>query len=187
NVQYQEEIVQSCLARILQYLHKQNAQPFNEQVRTLRRLIYCHKDTLLIARTRFGKSIIFQTYSILTKLITLQIIPLDQLSKKQFLNIQRLPSSNPCLVTRKTKQSDLSMFQDIQNLKYTYILLRPEQASSSEFRKLLKTSNLQSNIGLVAINKCHLKNFRVAFTMLSQLQTILLRDVIWFGCSGTVS
>jgi len=49
----------------------------------------------------------------------------------------------------------------------------------------------QSKIGLVAIDECHLvqqwKGFRENFAMLGQLRQLLREDVLWFGCSATLS
>jgi hypothetical protein len=71
NVQVQHEIIHQCLRRILSDGRSTPRNPRPEQVRTLRRLIYGKSDVLLIARTGFGKSIIFHAYSILTGLITI--------------------------------------------------------------------------------------------------------------------
>jgi len=51
-----------------------------------------------MARTGFGKSLIFYTYSILTGKITLQIIPLNKLGDEQLHDIKKLYRSNPCLL-----------------------------------------------------------------------------------------
>ncbi|TEY25590.1 hypothetical protein BOTCAL_1275g00010 [Botryotinia calthae] len=66
----------------------------------------------------------------------------------------------------------------------------PEQAASSKFRDALASPELQSNIGLVAIDECHLisqwKEFRPKFTMLGQLRHLLPQEVMWFGCTATL-
>jgi superfamily II DNA helicase RecQ len=61
--------------------------PKDEQVYTLRRLIYGDGDTLLVAATGWGKSIIFHAYSILTAKTTIQIIPLKKLGGEQLEDI----------------------------------------------------------------------------------------------------
>lgn len=70
------------------------------------------------------------------------------------------------------------------------MLLGPEQASTSSFRKLLQLEHLQGRIGLVAINECHTirhwQEFRPAFSMLGQLRDLLPKDVLWFACSATL-
>ena len=80
HIDIQEDVIKHCLKRILSVMKPgANRDPRHLQTRTLRRLIYGHGDTLLMARTGFGKSLIFYTYSILTGKITLQIIPLNKL------------------------------------------------------------------------------------------------------------
>jgi len=50
-----------------------------KEQRNLRRLVLGLGDTLLLAKTGFGKSIIFHAYSILTGKITIQLVPLSKL------------------------------------------------------------------------------------------------------------
>ena len=141
--------VKACLARIL------GRPPRCEQVRTLRRLVFGRGDTLLIARTGWGKSIIFHASSVLTRMITLQIIPLSKLGDEQLDDIRRLGDTRPVLLTKATKEKERDLFQRIRRNEFTHILLGPEQASSTAFRALLKEPDVQSNIGLVAIDECH--------------------------------
>jgi len=78
NVPLQHRLIDLCLRRLMLQTSPlfTTFEPRYEQVRTLRRLIFGKGDTLLIARTGFGKSLIFHAYSVLTGKITLQIIPL---------------------------------------------------------------------------------------------------------------
>ncbi|KAN0069561.1 hypothetical protein V8E54_012576 [Elaphomyces granulatus] len=94
-------------------------------------------------------------FSILTRKITLQIIPLSKLGDEQLDDIRKLSGSNPDLIA-KVKQGI-----------YTHVLLGPEQALSKAFREALERVELQARIGLVAIDECHL------FTMLGELRIIL--------------
>jgi len=82
---FQEDVVRVCLQRILDHGSGGGAgwSPRTEQVRALRRLIFGESDVLLIARTGFGKSLIFHAYTVLTGKITLQIIPLTKLGDEQ--------------------------------------------------------------------------------------------------------
>ena len=180
----QHDVVDACLARIL------GKTPRYEQVRTLRRLIFNKGDTLLIARTGWGKSIIFHAFSVLTRLITLQIIPLSKLGDEQLDDIRRLGDTRPVLVTSETKARERDMFRRIRQNEYTHILFGPEQASASAFRELLKEPEVQSQIGLVAIDECHTvsqwSEFRPEFTMIGELRMILRRDIVWLACSATM-
>lgn len=71
------------------------------------------------------------------------------------------------------------------------MLLSPEQAVSKPFRNALSRPELQSKIGLVAIDECHLvkqwESFRPEFSMIGQLRMLLQQDILWFGCSATLS
>ena len=190
NVHLQERLIQACLRRILSHQRLCVVEPHDEQVRTLRRLIFTKSDVLLIARTGYGKSIIFHAYSILTRKITLQLVPLSKLGHEQLHDIRRFEGARPCLIDANTKAAEKKLLERVAVGELTHVLLGPEQASSRPFRQLLKSPNLQARIGLVAIDECHLvtqwEEFRPAFTLLSELRTILHQDVVWFGCSATL-
>ena len=71
-VPHQYSIIEACLRRILQEMSPgSDRSPHPEQIRTVRRLVYGKGDTLLIARTGFGKSLILHSFSVLTEKITL--------------------------------------------------------------------------------------------------------------------
>jgi superfamily II DNA helicase RecQ len=190
-VRYQMEVVSCGLKLILKQHHPtEDREPRDDQVRVLRRMIYGAGDVLLIARTGWGKSIIFQAYSILTGKITLQIVPLNKLGDEQLQDIKKLPGAKPCLVNAETKKVDPLLIKRIKHGEFTHVLLGPEQASSDSFRDALKSQQLQSKIGLVAIDECHLikqwKEFRDKFTMLGELRSILRDHVVWFACTATL-
>lgn len=101
-VNLQHELIEACLKRILAVLTKSDLLPYEEQVRVLRRLIFGEGDTLLIARTGFGKSLILQTYTILTGKTTIQIVPLDRLGSQQLYDLQQLQGTNTCFINEDT-------------------------------------------------------------------------------------
>jgi len=186
----QEEIMHACLQRILSHGNVDVRTPRMEQTRTLRRLIFGQSDVLLVARTGFGKSLIFHAYSILTSKITLQLIPLTKLGDEQLSDIRRFSGARPCLVNAKTKKEEKHLLRRILAGEFTHILLGPEQASTRAFRDVLKSTEFQARIGLVAIDECHLvmewEKFRPAFTLIGELRTILHQNIVWFGCSATL-
>jgi superfamily II DNA/RNA helicase len=193
NVQFQYKLLTLCLQIILLQMSgavRDKRNPKLEQVYTLRRLIYGDGDTLLVAATGWGKSVIFHAYSVLTGKMTLQIIPLKKLGGEQMADISKLGYTKPCLLTSESRKEQRTIIEEIKRGDYTHVLLGPEQASSKDFREALKDATFQSKIGLVAIDECHLvdqwKDFRAQFTMLGELRTILQRRVVWFGCSATV-
>ena len=183
-VPFQNRLMSICLERIIE-------QPARyEQVRVIRRLVFGRGDTLLIARTGWSKSVIFHIFSVITGKITLQIIPLNKLGQEQFQQIRRIDGTRPCLVTARTRSEEKDLLERIEAGQYTHILLGPEQASSRAFRAALRSPTLQVQLGLVAIDECHLieqwQTFRPEFMMLGQLRAILLPDVVWFACSATI-
>jgi hypothetical protein len=190
HIDIQEEVIRHCLKRILSVMKPGADQdPRHLQIRTLRRLIYGHGDTLLMARTGFGKSLIFHAYSILTGKITLQIIPLNKLGDEQLHDIKKLHGSNPCLLNSQTKEPEL--LPRITAGEFTHVLLGPEQASSEGFRNAIKKAGLGDRIGLVTIDECHLvkqwgEKFRLAYSALHTLRSILPHEVVWFGCTATL-
>jgi superfamily II DNA helicase RecQ len=156
NAAAQSTVVEACLQRILDHTAPGSLRkPHPEQVRALRRLIFGKGDTLLVARTGFGKSIIFHAFSVLTGKITLQIIPLSKLGDEQLDDIRKLSGSNPCLITFENKRQERDLIAKVKQGIYTHVLLGPEQASSKAFREALKSVELQAQIGLVAIDECH--------------------------------
>jgi hypothetical protein len=66
-------------------------------------VVYRPGDTILIAKTGFDKTIIFQAYSILTGNITVQVIPLCTIGKARVESLNRFEGVNACLVTADTK------------------------------------------------------------------------------------
>jgi len=81
----------------------------------------------------FGKSLIFYTFSILIGKITIQIVPLSKLGNKQLDNIWKLNSSNPCLITAKSRSLDRALIKKIKDGVYIYVLLSPKQALLKSF------------------------------------------------------
>lgn len=175
-VHLQEEVIRACLQRMLSHESEKVRIPRLEQVRTLRRLIFGQSDVLLIARTGFGKSLIFHAYSILTGKITIQLIPLTKLGDEQLSDIRRFTGARPCLVDAKTRSEEKRILERIAAGQYTHVLLGPEQASSRSFRRILRETEFQARIGLLAIDECHLvlqwETFRPAFTLVGELRTI---------------
>ena len=92
NVKHQTEMLTCAMCRLLG-----GKNPHSQQVRALRRLVYRIGDTILIAKTGFGKSIVFHAFSVLTGQITIQLIPLSKLGGgEQVESIRQYPGTNPC-------------------------------------------------------------------------------------------
>jgi hypothetical protein len=191
-VPFQHNVIEACLRRILQVMSPDAGHsPHMEQVRAVRRLVYGKGDTLLIARTGFEKSLILHSFSLLTGKITLQIVPLNKLGDQQLRDIGKFCNARPCLLDAENKRQVSNLIEQIKAGGYTHVLLGPEQAVSEAFKNALSDPELQSKLGLVAIDECHLvqqwQSFRQNFAMLGQLRQLLRQDILWFGCSATLS
>ncbi len=130
-------------------------------------------DIILVTKTDFGKSIIFHAYSVLTGWITIQLVSLSKLGEEQLESIHQYSGTKPCLVTANTKFQDSVLLSDIQAGVYTHILLDLEQATAPEFQKILQDPSFQRQVGLVAIDECHVlsqwKEFRREYVMIHEL------------------
>jgi len=168
NVKQHYTLLFSAMCQLLQDKKSQR-----EQVRALHWLVYEMRDTILVAKTDFGKSIIFHAYSVLTDQITIQLISLSKLGEEQLEFIHWYSEAKPCLVTVNTKFEDSVLLSNIQAEVYTHILLGPEQATAPKFWKILQNPNFQKQIELVAIDECHVlsqwKKFRSEYVMIHKL------------------
>ena len=92
----------------------------------IRRLVFLQGDTLFIAKTGFGKSLILQAFTILTGLLTIQIVPLDKLGDQQLLDLKRLKGTRPCLLNSTTKKADRNLLRKVKQGAFSHVLVGPE-------------------------------------------------------------
>jgi superfamily II DNA helicase RecQ len=163
--------------------------PHQGQRDTLRQLIYKRKDLILIAKTSFGKSMILQAVSILmSKSITVVVLPLDQIGQEQTAYIARI-GGRPCILNAETFSQ--GMLADIQAGKYTHILLSPELAVGDKFHNTATYPGLKERLALVVVDEAHLvsqwgKDFRKEYARVGQLRSLFGNSVPWFACSATL-
>jgi superfamily II DNA helicase RecQ len=187
----QSIVVDHVLRRVLRSRYGgASVNPKELQRHVLERLVFARADTILVAQTGFGKSLIFQTFTLLTGKITIQIIPLVALGQQQVLAMTHIPGARPCLVTSETKATDHMLFNDIQALRYTHILLGPEQAVSKEFQDVLKCAEFRNRVGLMAIDEAHClsmwSSFRSEYEDVRRVRSQLLRSVVLFACTASM-
>jgi superfamily II DNA helicase RecQ len=186
----QENLVTLVLQRLLS---EQNLSyvPQREQINMVLRLVFSGADTILIAATGFGKSLVFQAVSLMNGLITLQIVPLTILAEQQFTDTQRIPDANPCIVTAESKAADYRLFQRIESREYSHVLMGPEQLLSPEFRALLTKPLFGMRIGMIAIDEAHCmsdwSSFRSEYSQIHTIRSLLPRDACVFACTGTMN
>ncbi len=163
--------------------------PRKGQRDALRQLIYNRKDLILIAKTSFGKSMILQAVSLLIrKSITVVVLPLDQVGKEQAEYITRI-GGRPCFLNADTISA--KVLADIQNGKYTHVLISPELAISDKFHATATNPVFKERLGLVVIDEAHLvsqwgRGFRTDYARLGQLRSLFGNHVPWFACSATL-
>lgn len=188
----QPRVITACLRVILRSMHNNSdLMPREDQVRVIRRLIYGSGDTLFIAATGFGKSLIFIAFSILTRKATVQIVPLTKLGEQQYEDIKQLKGTRPIFVQDESDRERDEFFKKLVSDQYTHILTSPEIAISDGFQAAIQRPEFTSEIGLVVIDECHLieqwKDFRIEYPKLNQLRLLLRDEVLWFGCSATIT
>jgi len=90
--QVKERVVESALLAIFGY---ESIKPI--QLRVIVRQLpgAIPRDTLLVAKTGFGKSMTFQAFAPLTGMIAIQVIPLSKLGEEQAAQMSRLPGAKP--------------------------------------------------------------------------------------------
>jgi ATP-dependent helicase YprA (DUF1998 family) len=80
-------------------------EPKNKQVDAIRHLLYEKRDLILIAKTGFGKSIIFQALPLIqeeSKQASLIIMPLNLLQEEQAEKLKTIAGANPFVLNGDT-------------------------------------------------------------------------------------
>jgi len=107
--------------------------PRNGQIYALYNLCVNKKDTILIAKTGYGKSIIFQLASLLVGGVVLIISPLKALSDDQKINLNGVQGAKPLVIDGDNNDAT-------QRPTATH-REQLTSSSSSVFHKLLTSSN----------------------------------------------
>ena len=81
-------------------------------------LTFDQKDLILIARTGFRKSLVFQAIGLLRGGITLIVMPLLAIEEEQVANLKKLDGFTPTALNGLT--NTLKLLQDIQNRLYSH-------------------------------------------------------------------
>lgn len=197
-VDLQRTVTTNVLRRILTF-RQPNAstvpEPKQLQVDVLHRLVFAQLDTLLVVKTGFGKSIIFQAWMTLLDKISIVIVPLNGLADQIHDDFVAIPGANPIILSGETKQQHVNIYLDILNGnsrgRYTHIITSPEQAVSPEFRQLIRNSYFRSTIGSVVIDEAHCvvmwSTFRSEYAKLYTLQSLLPPTTVLFACTATLT
>ncbi|KAK0728530.1 hypothetical protein B0T26DRAFT_738850 [Lasiosphaeria miniovina] len=143
-------------------------------------------DTVLVAATGYGKSAVLYAFSAITKLTTIQIVPLTKLGKNQRDDIARaVASSKPVWIDSNTFLKNPNVWNEVKAGEYIHMLLSPEQAINPKFKAVLRDPDFHSKLGLFAIDELHMINewreFREEFTHIYTLRALMPRRIPFFG------
>ncbi|KXT00171.1 hypothetical protein AC579_5673, partial [Pseudocercospora musae] len=142
-VPVQRDIIVAGLTKILDMLHPgKEYTPTEAQVEVLYALICGQADVLMIARTGVGKSLVFQGFTLLTGMVTIQVVLLNRLGVKQAAAVERIGRGeglvHSCHITAETERLDPAVYDNIKNGSIQHILL------------------VRDRIGLQVFDECHL-------------------------------
>ena len=183
-----EEKQNECIGRAIKIAFNFDAK--KEQIEVLWQLLILKKDTILVAQTSFGKSLIFQILPLLVSGgIILIILPLNAIGKDQWTKIRELPGAYPIMLCAENNSK--TTLEEIRNGIYTHVLVSPEIACSKRFREIvLNDPKFKSKVAAVTVDEVHLvidwgTSFRKSYIMLRSIRQVI-GDKPWFGCSATL-
>jgi Superfamily II DNA helicase len=116
------------------------------------------------------------------------VLPLDQIGQEQAEYITCI-GGRPCFLNSDTISARVLI--DIQNGKYTHILISPELAIGNKFHAMAINPAFKERLGLVVVDEAHLvsqwgRGFRMDYARLGQLRSLFGGCVPWFACSATL-
>lgn len=112
------------------------------------------KDTLLIAATSFGKSIVAQIAAVilaLTNKLTIIIEPLTALSHDQVKKLQNLGISAAYLDSTQSEDEQQGVRKMLKNRELTILYLSPEKLNPD----FIPYEIYKNDVGLVVVDECH--------------------------------
>ena len=163
-----------------------------KQVEVLYDLVVEKKDTILLAKTGFGKSILFRAPSILLGdgAVTIVLLPLLALQDEQEEKIKG-KGGRPCVLNGDTNTP--AMRETIRCGQYSHILTSPEIAVSQEFNKdILSDPEFSRRIALFAVDELHLirhwgRSFRPDYMNIAIIRKRLPPNVPLLGVTATLN
>lgn len=163
------------------------------QVEAIWTLFYKRQDLLLLAKTGFGKSLIFQLVPFMPDPtgVVIILMPLELLQVEQNAMINRIPNGKAIALTGKNNQKNTR--RSIANGGYTHIFTSPEIALSKNFKShILDDHAFSSRLCLLAIDEIHLveqwgQNFRPLYAEIEKLRKRILHQVPLLGVLATLT
>lgn len=165
----------------------------NAQIDAICILAYEQQDLLLLAKTGFGKSLIFQQLPFMTAVpgVVLILMPLKLLQAEQSKMINSLPKGKAIVLNGENNLTHVQ--RDIARGGYTHVLTSPEIAISKNFKKNILDDPLFSNrLSLLAIDEIHLVEqwgykFRPLYSEIDKVRKRIPCGVPLLGESATLT
>ena len=150
-------------------------------------------DLLLLAKTGFGKSLIFQLFPFMTATpgVVLILMPLKLLQAEQSELINQIPQGKGTVLNGENNTRNV--LAGIANRGYTHISTSPEIALSKKFKSsVLDQSFFTDCLCLLAIDEIHLveewgKNFQPMYTEIEKVRKRISCHVSLLGVSATLT
>ena len=165
----------------------------DEQVDAIRTLFFEQRDLLLLAKTGFGKSLIFQLLSFMTSVpgLVLILMPLKLLQAEQSTMINRIANAKSIVLNGENNLA--SVHREIAKGGYTHVFTSPEIALSKKFKKnVLNQSSFTDRLCLLAINEIDLvdqwgQSFRPLYAEIEKLRKRIPCHVPLLGVFATLT
>lgn len=145
------------------------------QVEAIYTLFYEQRDLLLLAKTGFGKSLIFELISFLTATpgVVLTVMLLKLLQAEQSEKINGLLGRESIILNEENNTN--SVLAEIANGGYSHVFTSLEIALSKKFKRgILNHSSFTDWLSLLAVDEIHLieewgKNFRPMYAEIKKV------------------
>ena len=127
------------------------------QVEAICTLFYERRELLLLAKTGFGKSLIFQMIPFMTAAtgVVLILMPLKLLQAEQSQTINHRPQAKAIVLNGENSQKNV--LAKVTRGAYTHVFTSPEIALSKKFKKcILDQYKFIDRLSFVAIDETHL-------------------------------
>lgn len=163
------------------------------QIDAICTLFYDQRDLLLLAKTGFGKSLIFQLLPFMPPAtgVVLVLMPLKLLQAEQSALINKIPRGKAIVLNGENNQKDVQL--GIARGDYSHVFTSPEIALSKKFKKnVLDHSQFTDRLCLLAVDEIHLvdewgKGFRPLYAEIEKVRKRIPCHVPLLGVSATLT
>jgi hypothetical protein len=151
-----KKMIVTSLREIFEYDSKE------KQLNVVHTLRVKKQDVMLIAKTKYEKSMIFHFISLFKfNSITLMIMSLNALEKDQVSIIERLENVNNLICDRScvynSKTSSSRLLKEIKMRFYIHVLINSKMIiQNAIFKEMLQDSNFQGRLNLIIVDEIHL-------------------------------